>query len=183
MSTSIEVRTKKRIGEGWLLGKMVAFLAGALMSTSVLAVEIGETAPSFTIESLNSDETVSLGDFKGKVVILDFWASWCGPCRSFTPKLIDFKNKHADNFEVVLIGSDGSAKAQKNYIKKYKMPWLALINQSAAAREISSQLEVEFIPYLVVLNQDGKVLTKNGKNDVVRLGEKAFSFWQQIEEN
>ena len=49
------------------------------------------------------------------------------------------------------------------------MPWLALINQSAAAREISSQLEVEFIPYLVVLNQDGKVLTKNGKNDVARL--------------
>ena len=76
-----------------------------------------------------------------------------------------------------------SAKAQKNYMKKYKMPWLALINQSAPARKISSQLEVEFIPYLVVLNQDGKVLTKNGKNDVVRLGEKAFSFWQQIEEN
>ena len=60
MSTS-EVRPKKKIGQGWLLGKMVAFLLGALVSASVLAVEIGETAPSFTIESLNSDETVSLG--------------------------------------------------------------------------------------------------------------------------
>ena len=141
----------------------------------------GIVLPDVLLDSKGNEVSVNI--VKDKYVGLYFSASWCGPCRSFTPKLIDFKNKHADNFEVVLIGSDGSAKAQQNYMKKYKMPWLALINQSAAAREISSQLEVEFIPCLVVLNQDGKVLTKNGKNDVVRLGEKAFSFWQQKEEN
>ena len=141
----------------------------------------GIVLPDVLLDSKGNEVSVNI--LKDKYVGLYFSASWCGPCRSFTPKLIDFKNKHADNFEVVLIGSDGSAKAQQNYMKKYKMPWLALINQSAPARKISSQLEVEFIPYLVVLNQDGKVLTKNGKNDVARLGEKAFSFWQQIEEN
>ena len=109
---------------------------------------------------LDSENEVSVNMVKDKYGFIFFQVVWSV---ALYPKLIDFKNKHADNFEVVLIGSDGSAKAQNNYMKKYKMPWLALINQSAAAREISSQLEVEFIPYLVVLNQDGKVLAKNGK--------------------
>ena len=52
---------------------------------------------------LDSKEMKFLNMAKDKYVGLYFSASWCGPCRSFTPKLIDFKNKHADNFEVVLI--------------------------------------------------------------------------------
>lgn len=125
---------------------------------------------------------VSSEEIEGKYIGLYFSASWCGPCRSFTPKLIKFKEEHSANFEVILIGSDGSAKAQANYMKKYKMPWLALKNQSDAARGLSQALDVEYIPYLVVLNPDGEVVTKNGKADIARLGLSAFSAWKELEE-
>ncbi len=136
--------------------------------------------PDTLLDSEGND--ISIDEIKGKYVGLYFSASWCGPCRSFTPKLIKFKDQHKEEFEVILIGSDGSPKAQKNYMKKYKMPWLALANQSDAAREISSSLKVEFIPFLVILDPKGKVITKNGKNDVVRLGQSALSTWKEIEE-
>ena len=122
---------------------------------------------------------VSSEEIEGKYIGLYFSASWCGPCRSFTPKLIKFKEEHNASFEVVLIGSEGSAKAQANYMKKYKMPWLALQNQSDAARDLSLSLDVEYIPYLVVLNPEGEVITKNGKADIARLGLSAFSAWKK----
>ena len=122
---------------------------------------------------------VSSNKLAGKFVGLYFSASWCGPCRSFTPKLVKFRDQHIESFEVVLVGSDGSDKAQANYMKKYNMPWLAMKNQSEAARNISLSLDVEYIPYLVVLDPNGKVVTKKGKADIVRLGAEAFSSWQE----
>ena len=129
-----------------------------------------------TLLDVNGNE-VSVDQLNGKYVGLYFSASWCGPCRSFTPKLAKFKEEHKENFEVVLIGSDGSSKAQANYMKKYKMPWLALKNQSDAARDISVSLKVEFIPYLVIVDSDGNVITKDGKSDIDSMGNAAFDYW------
>jgi hypothetical protein len=67
-------------------------------------------------------------------------------------------------------------------MKKYKMPWLALKNQSDKARELSLSLKVEYIPYLIVLDPDGNVVTKNGKEDIARLGSDAFASWQEAAE-
>jgi len=127
-------------------------------------------------------KVVSIDELKGKYVGLYFSASWCGPCRTFTPKLIKFREQNEKTFEVVLVGSDGSAKAQANYMKKYNMPWLALKNQSDEARELSLSLKVEYIPYLIVLDPDGNVVTKNGKEDIARLGSDAFASWQEAAE-
>jgi len=122
---------------------------------------------------------ISSNVLAGKFVGLYFSASWCGPCRSFTPKLVKFRDQHVEKFEVVLVGSDGSGKAQANYMKKYNMPWLAMKNQSEAARNISLSLDVEYIPYLVVLDPNGKVVTKKGKEDIASLGKDAFLSWQE----
>lgn len=129
-----------------------------------------------TLLDVNGDE-VSVDQLNGKYVGLYFSASWCGPCRSFTPKLAKFKEIHKESFEVVLIGSDGSSKAQANYMKKYKMPWFALKNQSDVARDISLSLQVKFIPYLVILDSDGNVITKDGKKNIDSMGNAAFDYW------
>ena len=131
-----------------------------------------------TLLDINGNE-VSVDQLNGKYVGLYFSASWCGPCRSFTPKLVKFKEEHKENFEVVLVGSDGSSKAQANYMKKYKMPWFALKHQSEVARDISLTLQVEFIPYLVILDPDGNVITKAGKKDIDSIGNAAFDSWSK----
>ena len=58
------------------------------------------------------------------------------------------------------------------------MPWLALKNQSESARNISLSLDVEYIPYLVILDSQGKVITKKGQQDIETLGTEAFISWQ-----
>jgi len=127
-----------------------------------------------------SGEKVSPQVLEGKFVGLYFSASWCGPCRAFTPSLIKFREAHKENFEVVLIGADGSSKAQANYMKKYKMPWLALKNQSREATEIRKSLQVPHIPFLVILDPGGKIVSKNGRKEISRSGDDAFATWKKL---
>ena len=86
-------------------------------------------------------DKVPAAALEGKFIGLYFSASWCGPCRAFTPSLVKFREAHKSQFEVILVGADGSPKAQANYMKKYKMPWLALTNRSREATQIRSHLE------------------------------------------
>jgi len=125
-------------------------------------------------------EEVSAEVVEGKFIGLYFSASWCGPCRTFTPSLIKFRDAHRDMFEVILVGADGSPKAQANYMRKYKMPWLAMKNQSPEAIKISKSLGVPHIPYLVILDPDGKIVSKNGEKEITRLGNNAFTIWKKL---
>ena len=125
-------------------------------------------------------QKVSADVLEGKLIGLYFSASWCGPCRAFTPSLIKFRDNHKDMFEVILVGADGSTKAQANYMRKYKMPWLAMKNQSPEAIKISKSLGVPHIPYLVILDSDGKIVSKNGEKEISRLGNKAFAPWKKL---
>ena len=125
-------------------------------------------------------QKVSADVLEGKFIGLYFSASWCGPCRAFTPSLIKFRDAHKDTFEVILVGADGSPKAQANYMRKYKMPWLAMKNQSPEAIKISKSLGVPHIPYLVILDSDGNIVSKNGEKEVSRLGNNAFAPWKKL---
>ena len=124
-----------------------------------------------------SGKEVSSKLLKGKYVGLYFSASWCGPCRSFTPELIRYRNQYKDNFEVILVGGDGTPQDQAKYVKKYKMPWLSMINQSKAAKQASKKLEVQYIPYLVILDPTGRVVSKDGVKEIKSLKEGAMDLW------
>jgi thiol-disulfide isomerase/thioredoxin len=120
---------------------------------------------------------ISTESLQGKYIGLYFSASWCGPCRSFTPELIRFRNQNAEQFEVVLVGGDGSARDQAKYVKKYDMPWLSMINQSDAARRASETLDVQYIPYLVILDPSGRVVSKDGVKEIGAMKDKVMDLW------
>jgi len=126
----------------------------------------------------NQGKKVSSAQLSGKYVGLYLSASWCGPCRSFTPELIRFRSQHQDEFEVILVGGDGSSKDQAKYIEKYDMPWFAMINQSEAAKQASKQLNVEYIPCLVIIDPSGKVVSKEGVKEVRSLKKAAMGLWK-----
>ena len=128
-----------------------------------------------------SGKAVSRETLSGKYVGLYFSASWCPPCRTFTPKLVEFRKANKDKFEVVLVGADNSEKAQANYMKKYMMLWPAMKHQSIAANLLVKKMGVSGIPYLVILAPDGSVITKDGRGDLDSMGNKAFLKWTNIQ--
>lgn len=80
---------------------LLVLLLAVFISSSALAARINEAATEFTLQSLDG-KTVRLGDFKGKVIFLDFWASWCFPCKQELPELNKFMNGMKDKDVVVL---------------------------------------------------------------------------------
>lgn len=160
------------------------FSLSVLLITKVVASDEKEEESDVIIipeTLLNIDgESVSSDQLKNKYIGLYFSASWCGPCRKFTPRLVEFRNRFQDDFEVILIGADGSAKAQANYMKKYSMPWLAMKNQSPEAKQASKLSGVEFIPYLVIINSSGKIISKNGKAEISTRGSEAMEYWKKL---
>lgn len=103
----------------------------------------------------------------GKVVLLYFSAHWCGPCRGFTPALVEFysKLKEKASFEIVFVSSDRDDSSFNGYYGE--MPWAALpFSERDTKAKLSSRFGVQGIPTLIVLNVDGSLITKNGREKV-----------------
>ena len=166
---------------GSILSCVLGLSAGAETGVAEKQIEEKELEQVLLPSTLldQKGDKVSAAVLEGKFVGLYFSASWCGPCRAFTPSLIKFREAHKNDFEVILVGADGSPKAQANYMKKYKMPWLALTNRSREATQIRKSLGVPHIPYLIILDSDRKIVSKNGRKEIARLGEAAFATWKK----
>jgi thiol-disulfide isomerase/thioredoxin len=103
---------------------------------------------------------VTLADYKGKVVLIDFWATWCGPCRAEMPNVIKAYTKYrAKGFEVLGISLDrpGDVEKLKSYIKDKAMPWRQ-VHYSEGPNDVATAYGVEGIPHTVLVGADGKVI-------------------------
>jgi thiol-disulfide isomerase/thioredoxin len=120
-------------------------------------LEIGAVAPE-TI-SVNLDgKTVKLSELKGKVVVLDFWATWCGPCRAMIPHTRDLvKSQEAKPFVFVSISVDDEKETLTNFMEKTPMPWAHWWDGKKA---VSQQWDVEGYPTLYVIDHKGVIRFK-----------------------
>ena len=122
---------------------------------------------------------VSKDALAGKTVGIYFSAHWCPPCRSFTPNLVKFRDKNQKDFEVVFVSSDSSPKEQLDYMKEADMKWYTLPHRSDEANALAKKFEVRGIPSLVVVSEEGKTITKNGRGDVSSNPIGALKSWQK----
>lgn len=114
----------------------------------------------------------------GKIVGFYFTASWCGPCKVFTPPLIKFRDHYKDQFEIVMVGSDRSPEDHAAYMKKYNMPWPATEHGSFASRFLYERYGVASVPTLVIVRADGSTITTDGRTQLLDDPEAAFNDWQ-----
>ncbi len=137
---------------------------------SLQGFEIGKPAPDFTL--LKNDNTpLKLSDTRGKIILLDFWASWCIPCRKSIPhwKKIYEKYKSKD-FNIISISSDDDRKDWINALNQEQMPWTQVIDEFSPGNPtpLASELyHVTAIPYMALLNKKGELIASSGDEAVI----------------
>ncbi|HSS99376.1 MAG TPA: redoxin domain-containing protein [Terriglobales bacterium] len=118
-----------------------------------LTTSIGKEAPEFALDSIDGKK-VQLSDFKGKVVLLDFWATWCTPCRSEMPTIELLNRQFKDKGLVVLGIDDEDAPTQKDYMDKSGFSFASLVEPR---KQVTNQFHVGGIPTTVLIDQQGTI--------------------------
>lgn len=130
-------------------------------------VQIGQTAPAFTINSIDG-KPMSLSDFKGKYVLLDFWASWCQPCRQENPNVVKAYNTYKDkNFTVFGISLDKDKAAWKQAIQADQLTWPHAGELMDFEGAVVKLYQIEAIPSSFIIDPQGKIIAKNLRGEAL----------------
>ena len=124
-------------------------------------VSIGSPAPNLTLP--NPDSTmISISSFKGQVLLLDFWASWCKPCRAENPNLVKtYKEYHSKGFEVLSISLDKKKSAWLKAIADDRLSWPQVSDLQYLDSKAIEIYNVQAIPTNYLIDKDGKIIAKN----------------------
>lgn len=118
----------------------------------------GQPAPKFTLEGFDG-KTYSLDDFKGQLVYLDFWATWCGPCRREIPYLKQLKDEYKGKpIAFIAISVDDDKEAWEKMVKNDKLDGIQLYAPKAWLNEVTIQYQVVGIPTFVLIDGEGRII-------------------------
>jgi thiol-disulfide isomerase/thioredoxin len=128
-------------------------------ATSNSNIAVGKMAPEITLPNI-SGQTKALSSLRGKVVLLDFWASWCGPCRKENPNVVAVYNKYASKgFDVFSVSLDENKTAWEAAIKKDGLVWNNHVSDLGGWKSaVVPTYEIESIPFPVLINKEGKIV-------------------------
>ena len=144
------IRKFSRLLSNLLLASFVALVVPNL----VIASEVGKSAPDFTLKSLDG-KNLKLSEMTGNVVLINFWASWCGPCREEMPLLNALHNKYEPlGFTVLGVNVEEDLKGAKGFLKNFPVDFPVLLDNT---NKVSKQFKVVAMPTTIVVDRDGNM--------------------------
>lgn len=147
---------------------IISFLVG--FYTTKAQIKIGDTLPSIALKNTQNQD-VNLAFFKGKVVLLDFWASWCAPCRIANKELVKLYQQYGSTkFEIVGVSLEDSKTQWVAAIKNDNLTYTQLNQAKGFYAAVAEAFGVEEIPASFLFGIDGKLIAKNPtKKQIINL--------------
>ena len=115
-------------------------------------------APAFTLSGLNT-ETIKLSNYKGKVVYLDFWATWCGPCRKSFPWMNAMQKKYqSQGLEIIAVSLDAKKKMVETFLKKYPADFTIALDPDGVSGDL---YKVRVMPSSYLIDRNGDIIERH----------------------
>lgn len=129
---------------------------------------VGQVLPDFSAAVDLDGTPISLADYRGKVVLLDFWAVWCGPCLGEIPKIKAVYEKYHDKgFDVIGVSLDEDAVVLREFIKEKEIPWRQIFDGQKWAGHLVEQYGVRGIPAPFLIDREGKVISVKARGHLL----------------
>lgn len=174
MPLEIDEETIKRVYDKFdetvknsTLGKVIQ---SEIEKMTLKELAIGETFRDLTLKT-PEDKNISISDFigKGKYVLLDFWASWCGPCRNENPNIVSLYKEYKDRgFEIVGVSLDNNKNEWIKGIESDNITWPQMSDLKGWNSVATMKYKIRAIPYTILLDKEGKVIEINLRGEELR---------------
>lgn len=141
---------------------ITAFLCCIITSSraQVVGTDIGDIAPEIDLPDAKGN-TISLSSLRGSLVLVDVWATWCGPCMKEQPELLKLYNLYPDKLSIYGVSMDNKKTNWVAAVAKMKQPWSQVSDMKYWSSPVVADYMIQALPFNVLIDKNGIILAKN----------------------